>query len=329
MIVRMMETYDLSTAQNKMGLIAIRTPSLNAINQKWPGFVRNFKLVRPRAVNVALSCASTLPADPLQIGQTAGQIAPQDMFNPLLYKVLTNQSWNGLLNRLYANSGFTTSLSDAVKFSTSGDAFPTGSANNSTDAYYGLLADPTFKKAHPQAGLSVRAIKPLVWSLLHTEGFPINAAAQLSPPSSEAPAVSPGGGQSVTEVTGSYLKGHPQSYPACPTRLLTVSSGGTFVLGYLPTVYCLAIVTPPSALNLLYFRLVVTWEIEFIGPMSVAEYGLLADVATSGRFSHYQSYATPISPASKLSDVTDDASEVDEGRPVESSGLDLSLVMER
>lgn len=327
MLVRMMETYDLSTAQEKMGLIAIRTPSLSAINQKWPGFVQNFKYVRPVGVNVSLSCASMMPVDPLQVGQTAGAVAPSDMFNPLLYKVLTNDSWNGLVNRIYASSGATTSLSDVVKMSAGADAFPTASTTNSTDAYYGLLADKSFKKVHPQAGMNVRGVRPLVWTLLHTFGMPLNGTAQLSPPGSDAPAVTPGGdGTATASAQGSYLRGHPQAYPRLPCMLI---GGGTPTLGYLPTVYCLVLVTPPSKLHLLYYRLVVTWDIEFSYPMSVAEYGLLSQVATSGRYSHLENYATEIGSAKALAEVSETAQEVDEGRTVESDGVSLDLIMER
>lgn len=331
-VVKLMETYDLSTTVGKMGMIAIRTPSAPYIALKYPGFYRNFKFVRVVKGDVSIACASSLPADPLQVGSAANQIAPQDMFNPLLYKAVSNESWNGLVNRLYGATGTNTSLSDSVKFAQ--DMFSGASSVNSTRAYYALLSDPSFKKAHPQVGLTMRGLRPLVWTLLHTFGFPLNGGSspQLNPPSSDAPSLNVNGASVATAVgQGSYLRGHPQPMPRQATVFAvseSADSSGNVTLNpaiaLLPRCYCAVIITPPSGgSQLLYYRLVVTWTVEFSEVRSDVELGLLGTAAEIGRYTHYDGIT-----ASKLTDLSPDAQEVDEGRSVESDGLDLSLVME-
>lgn len=332
-VVKLMETYDLSTTVGKMGMIAIRTPSAPYIALKYPGFYRNFKFVRVVKGDVSIACASALPADPLQIGSSANQIAPQDMFNPLLYKAVSNESWNGLVNRIYGESATSTSLSDSVKFAE--DMFPNATSENSTRAYYALLSDPSFKKAHPQAGLTMRGLRPLVWTLLHTFGFPLNGGTspQLSPPTSDVPSVySNGTSVGVGTGQGSYLRGHPQSMPRQATVMgvsesVNSTTGAVTLnpsIALLPRCYCAVIITPPSGgAQLLYYRLVVTWTVEFSAVRSDVELGLIGTAAEIGRYVHYDGVT-----ASKLTDLSPDAQEVDDGRSVESDGLNLSLVME-
>lgn len=325
--VKLTEMYDLSTAKGKMGMIAIRTPSLAYINKKYSGLVRNYTFVRAVSCNVKIACASMLPADPLQIGTEAGKVAPQDLFNPLLYKTVSNESWNGLVNRIYALSGFT-SLSGAVVGSRSGDAFQASSESNSTNAYYALLAEGGFKKAHPQQGLTMTSVKPYVWSLLHTVGAPYAGVQQISAPDSTTVGVSYGGTDLQT-VSGnaSYMRGHPQPMPRIPTYFAVTESGNTDTpaLSYMPPVYCAVIITPPTAQTLLYYRLVVEWYIEFTGLRSDVDFSLIGATAVLGQNSHYENYYTE---SSKLADVSQDAVDSGDGRSVEADGVSLDLVME-
>lgn len=330
MIITLTETYDLSTVKDKMGIIAIRTPSMSSIDKKWPGFVRNFKFVRPLSCNVRVACASALPADPLQIGTSAGSVAPQDMFNPILYKTVSNESWNGLVNRIYGVAGFTDSLSEVVHVAQ--DAFPNASASVSTNAYYALLAEPGWAKAAPQAGLSMNNIKPLVWTVLNTIGAPNSS--QQSAVDNSVPAIA-GNGSVSSSQRAFFLKGHPQPMP----RIATVVSAGDIMnastslyegisvnLGTIPSCYCACLIMPPSTLTLLYYRLVVSWTVEFSVPRSDAELGLLQTANMIGTWTHYQS--TSASAASKLSEVSDTAVEADSDHSVEADGVSLNLVMD-
>lgn len=340
MHVSMMETYDLSTAVGKMGLIAIRTPNLQYIDKKWPGFVRNFKYVRVNSANVQVACAQMLPADPLQVGFEPGQVAPQDMFNPILYRTVSNDSWNGLVNRIYAFASGN-SLSGSVAGIQNMDAFPSAPSGQSTNVYYTLLSENGWRKAHPQQGLSVRNVRPLVWTLLHTLGAPLQGSAQLSAPGSDAIGISNAGTEGATiQGAGSYLKGHAQPMPRVPTVISvsdTVDNGLVPLLGYIPTCYCLAIVTPPATQSLMYFRLVVVWDIEFIEPRSDAELGLLRTVNGIAPWVHYENQAPQPIPDSKnntipgadITAISDTAVQVDEGRSVVADGVSLDLVMEK
>lgn len=325
MIIKLSETYDLSTAVGKMGLVSIRSPNLNYIEKKYPGFVRNFKFVRVVSGNVKISCASMLPADPLQIGVTAGKIAPADAFNPLLYKAVSNESWEGLVNRMYATANVFTSLSDSVKYSSGGDAFPLASSEDSTRAYYALLSDPSFKKAHPQAGLNMTGLKPLVFPLLHTLGQPSSGVAQTSAPGSDAIGLAGAGDvATVIQLAGSYMKGSPVPMPRVPTASSGYSgSDGSVGInkGYLPICYCAVIITPPSELNLLYYRLVCEWYVEFSVPRSDMQLATMGGAAELGRWSRTQTYGTPPSLSSVSSTAVADGS-------VDADGIELQKVME-
>lgn len=325
--VKLTEMYDLSTAKDKMGIIAVKTPSMSYLDKKWSGLLKNHKYVRISHCNVRASCATTLPVDPMGIGTDAGKIAPQDLFNPILYKVVSNDSWDGLVNRIYAlGAGNFKSLSESVCGSANGDAFPSATAEDSTNAYYAMLADDSFKKAHPQVGLNISHVRPFVFPILNTYGQMPSGTVQIGAPSSELAAVS-GTGQGIYTESGaaSYLKGHAQSMPRVPTYLFVTesSSGNTITptLGFIPPCYCIAIITPPSAVQILYYRLVVEWVVEFIELRSDAMIGLLKSTASQGLWSHYSNFYTP---ASKLED-----SKESESGTLEVDGVDANLVMEK
>ena len=109
MFVKVSETYDLSTQTDKMGFVGIHTPEGKLVYNMWSGLFKNFRKFRYASCDVTMACASMLPADPLQIGVEAGDIAPQDMFNPILYKAVSNDSMSTLLNRLYVGKAASTS----------------------------------------------------------------------------------------------------------------------------------------------------------------------------------------------------------------------------
>lgn len=345
--VSISETYDLSTTQNRMGLIAIRTPSMVAVQKRYPGFVRNFKFLRVKSCDVVVSCASSLPADPLQIGTTAGKIAPQDMFNPLLYKAVSNDSWNGLLSRIYASSGATNSLSNSVRFFS--DAFAAASDTNVTNAYYALLSDPSFKKAHVQQGLEMRGLVPLVYHVLNANGtMPDNNGLYYAGINQVGDvAVSDNAGISYS-ISSNYasagsatLKGRPVPMPPIETTVGVIHpSDGTVtqtefnpVTGSIVPTYVACIVTPPASLNITYFRMTVRWNLEFFHVASDVVKALMPGVSDIGRYTYYQSQQSQQTlNASKISDVSETAVNADDEtfeRTVEADGVTLDLVMEK
>ena len=63
--VKVSETYDLSTKTNKMGMLGIHTPDGKLVYSMWRGLFENFRKMRFVSCDVAMACASMLPADPL------------------------------------------------------------------------------------------------------------------------------------------------------------------------------------------------------------------------------------------------------------------------
>ena len=62
--VRISETYDLSTKVGKMGIVGIHTPTGGLIDKMWSGLVLQTDRFRFVKCDVAMACASMLPADP-------------------------------------------------------------------------------------------------------------------------------------------------------------------------------------------------------------------------------------------------------------------------
>lgn len=342
------ETYDLSTSVGRMGLIAIRTPSMIGIQKRYPGFIRNFKFLKVKSCDVVISCASSLPADPLQIGTSAGAIAPQDMFNPLLYKAVSNDSWNGLVNRIYAGGSGTSSdsLNGSVRFFR--DAFPASTDADCMAMYYSLLSDPSFKKAHVQAGLEMRKLVPLVYHVLNSSGtVPANNGTNIAGNASlnDTNYIS-GTGLAATSSALIYngagsMKGRPIPMPPVETTTMVYNqSDGTvtnteFVVtvGNIVPTYVGCIVVPPASLNITYFRMTVRWNVEFFGVASDMAKGLpvsLVDISSYTYYSRMQNQQAL--QASKISDVSETAVNADDGdlqRSVEADGVTLDLIMEK
>lgn len=290
--VRVSETYDLSTKVDKMGLVGIHTPTGNLIPRLWSGLVAQYKKFRFVKCDVAMACASMLPADPLQIGVTAGDIAPQDMFNPILYKAVSNQSMNNFLGWLQL-IGETQDIAGAFNKNSIVDVNnPTFKSDGSTDIdqfnmYYALLADSDgWRKAMPQAGLTMRGLVPLVFQVLSNYGTgPQNNAEDadglIGVPALDSSSLPDGPPTSTSDNASSVnprtMRGPAVRMPAIDTAYFSSVSGadanvfppfgvqaGT-TLGNVPPAYVGMIVLPPAKLNQLYYRLKVTWTVEFTG----------------------------------------------------------------
>ncbi|ANC51529.1 putative capsid protein [Sheep faeces associated smacovirus 2] len=347
--VSISETYDLSTTLNKMGLIAIRTPGMQSVEKRYPGFVRNFKFLRVKSCDVVISCASSLPADPLQIGTAAGSIAPQDMFNPLLYKAVSNDSWNGLLNRIYGSTGAVNSLGGTVRFFQ--DAFSAASSADSINSYYALLSDPSFKKAHVQQGLEMRRLVPLVYHVLNAGGTTPNMNGATLANVDELDNVNAVGNNGVSVSASNnmlfggtaFFKGRPVPMPPveCTTSVVHPTDGTVTqtvfnpIIGNIPSTYVAAIVTPPATLNITYFRMTVRWNLEFFGVASDIAKALMPGTSDIGRYAYFSSNVSQQTlSASKISDVSETAVNADDQehdiqRTVEADGVTLDLIMEK
>lgn len=276
--VRISETYDLSTQVNKMGIVGIHTPSTAGIKALYPGLCMNHRYLRIVGCDVTLACASMLPADPLQIGTEAGSIAPQDMFNPILYTACSNDSFNTLMARIYHESNVATGMS-----LTKAD-FDTETYDNFA-LYYGLLASPDgFRKAMPQAGLEMKGLYPIVYQMVSQYGnivdptSPTGAGAwtELASDGSEIVA---SGVQTGGKVSPAQFRGPSMRMPRLPLQQdsLYVDSNGKISLDgtaetNIPTTYVGLIITPPAKLNRLYYRMKVTWTIQFEEVVPITEF---------------------------------------------------------
>lgn len=346
--VRMYETYDMSTTKNKLGLIAIKTPSMPYIEKRYPGLIRQFKFVHLDKADVVLSCASSLPADPLQIGTQAGKVAPQDMFNPLLYTAISNDGWNGVLNRIYSGgTGSVNSGSGSVR--QYADAFDVSASDDMFKVYYSLLSENRFKKAYVQSGLSMRGLVPLVFPILTTNGQNARLSGLDLPTYSnydDMYAMNKDGSPSTVSQANSgraLIKGTAQRLPRLQTKVYAYHQGDETVtavtpsvmLGGIPACFCAVIVVPPASLNITYFRMTVCWQVTFSVLQSDSEIGglpLLKDIGSGWVYSNYSQAQQTSVKAEDLSDYSDTAVSADDGdihRSVVADGVTLDLVMEK
>lgn len=319
--VTLQETYDLSTTTDKTGLLAVHTPSMNLLKRLYPGLVLQYAKVKPIKCDIGIACASMLPSDPLQVGTETGQIAPQDLFNPILYRAISTDSFNTLFNRIY---GFTdiaaaygnVKVGSVAANPVSGFAPFSGNADVQEALYYALLSEDGWRKAMPQSGLQMRNLVPLVHYVVSTFGndvLPANPGG-LSYQNITAEA---GTSASATANVSQVLRGGKTiPLPAVPTL-----ANGTFsyansddtanpewqipvgTINQIPKCWCAAIVFPPSKLHRLFFRMTVRWVVEFYDLCSIVERGSLLSMQMVGDLTHQQDYS--FGNSKDVNDVTD------------------------
>ncbi|QIR82260.1 capsid protein [Chicken smacovirus mg2_55] len=315
--VRVSETYDLSTKIGKMGLVGIHTPTGDLISRMWPGLILQHKKFRFVKCDVAMACASMLPADPLQIGVEAGSIAPQDMFNPILYKAVSNESMNQFqawLNIVQQTAGLTGAFSKGSVVDVNDPNFVGDGGTPEYDQfsmYYALLADSDgWRKAMPQAGLEMHGLYPLVFQVVSQFGSgPENSSGQfyapLSVPGVSAPTAEDKSPTSelgtVSSVTSRSMRGPSMRMPAVDTTFfvtrastdLNLLPGGINVdtsLDKVPPAYVGMIILPPAKQNQLYYRLKVTWTIEFSGLRSAVDISNWFNLESIGQLAYGSDY---------------------------------------
>ncbi|BBE29367.1 capsid protein [Simismacovirus malbas1] len=227
--VKIRETYDLSTKKDKMTMLGVHTPSMTWLVRQYQGFFMNCKKFRIDKCDIACACASTLPADPLQIGISETDIAPQDMFNPILYRAVSNVSYDTLNSRLYSLGYFGTTT-------TGGSVDQAQEAFSGVDnfaLYYSILARPDgFRTASPQAGFEMRGLTPLVWEQLYSEQAPYSTDLSVMSDPDNNVAINRPGAPGMT-VSGSVytriptsVRGSARPYPALPTFMAHGSAPG-------------------------------------------------------------------------------------------------------
>lgn len=346
--VKVSETYDLSTKVGKIGIVGIHTPRGSLFTRMWGGLIGQHKKFRFASCDVTMACASMLPADPLQIGLEAGAIAPQDMFNPILYKAVSNESMNRLVQFMYAQykasplgdsslmKGSVIDINDVEAF---GD---TSSPADQLAMYYALLADDDgWRKAMPQAGLQMKGLFPLVYQMVSAYGFNYaNTSAtemdndiskygeQVTLPNGSANTAAVYSGSGTTPFKGPSMR-----MPWMPTKILaetprkfvqTTADGKEIndtmeqVVGDFPPCYVACMVLPPATLNQLYYRLKVTWTIELADLIPLTATMNWNDMASVGAIAYGTDYALQSEATAKTASLD----------LVDTTGADATKVME-
>lgn len=292
--VSVSETYDLKTVKDKMSVICVHTPDNATLKHAYPGFHLNYRFFRLNSCDVSLACASMLPADPLQVGEAAGDIAPEDLFNPILYKAMSSEGMSNLEKRLMAMVNGDSGVDDISDGSVKGsrDFFVVN--GNDFDRYYTLLSNPAgWKMANPQSGLRMDNLYPLVYETWTNLGG-----------TNEYPNVNPSGEETTTPayMTVKSFRGSAHKMPRMPCTVYTGNSPISvgfpgLVAGNVqkdlpdyPVCPVACIIVPPSRLHSLYFRMVIKWTIEYTEPRpfsDIADFSGLSYMAANFYGSDY------------------------------------------
>lgn len=322
-VVKMTEMYDMKTTTGKIGVIGVHTPNSNIISKRWNGLFINYKYFRVLSCNIRVACASLLPADPLQVGVEAGSVAPQDMMNPILYRAVSNESWNYMIGRLYDGSDSTNSIKYVLANPAS-----SATAGGAENAYYAMLGESGWKKALPQSGFSMRGLKPLVHTVVDTYGNIDTTYGMTSNDLDNHPYANNAYSVAYNSGEGQVLRGRAVPYPkiACTRPDTGSQTAPTWQINDVAKTYVACIVLPPGKLTEFYFRLVIDWYIEFTGITSLIDKLNYNQLAASGSLVYATNYTFPS--ASKISDLVTENETVTEESTVDSIDTDLDLIME-
>lgn len=295
--VKLRETYDLSTKENQLGVIGIHTPTGLNLSDQFAGLMQNFKFMRFNSVNITIACASLMPLDPLQVGLEAGEVNPQDIFNPILYTAVSNDSFGRIQSLI--RGGSLTTLGGSAKWN---DDATSGVADaNALDAYYALLSADMFATSMPQQGVRMTAVRPFCHALVTDKA--VNGRANgsnkdyIQADSSYAISNETGNGE---QTIVAYSAGCvpmpriPTMYAKSGSTQAAQQSPGNvydFNIAYNP-VYCAMVIMPPAVLQKLYFRMTVEWSITFEEYTPFWNWKGLSAIAGVGASTHKSDYST-------------------------------------
>lgn len=308
------ETYDLNTAVGELSILGIHTPQSNNLKKIFHGFFEQYRKYRILGCNIKMVCASSQALDPSQMGLEAGQVDPRDVLNPILFKAVTGEGMNTILDLAYSNSTISgSSLNQII-----------ADQQTSLDAYYGFLADDTFRKFHPQHGLEVNHLVPMVHKVATTQPFKYTG---YSPLVDDIPNID-NGGQNSGHPSGFGSPGNGINAASPQKPILSVQNPSVFVsngvaampwldtavpesvtaangshyqlITRVPRVFMGAIILPPAILQRLFFRMTIVWHLEFRDFRHATELGypgeaLSENVGGFGNTAYYNIYhsATP------------------------------------
>lgn len=303
--VKVRETYDLHTTKDKMTVIGIHTPKPDIIKANYPGLLMQCRAYRPVSADVRVACASVLPLDPQGVGLSEGDVAPEDVFNPILYKAMSNKGMSQLEARInMMRTGMytvdvdgKTAVVDVDSVTSTADEFP---------IYYGLLSETSsWKHANPQSGLAMNKLKPLVYEMVYNVGDTIGGAFEAQDQAFAGPADN---GVLLTCPPQRILgKAKHMPFINCTAYSYTDAKtpGNYSPAGFSDSitpanceinvpylhVFVGCIIVPPSRLHEMFYRMVVEWTIEFTSIRPISEITNWGYLANQGTNTHYQNYS--------------------------------------
>lgn len=297
--VKVRETYDLHTVKNKMSVIGIHTPREGIIKANFPGLLLQCKSYRPVSCDVRMACASMLPLDPQGIGTAEGDVAPEDVFNPILFKAMSNFGMSQIEDYVHLmNTGINGPTIDADFDGITADDF---------NVYYGLLSQAgQWKHANPQQGLSMSGLRPLVYEVVSNigtngQGVAADGTAHELPNVQFRGSAKPMPWLECTRIHTT----EGQIPPKYPTGFDALTDSGNIpnvqVDVPAPVIFTGLIIVPPSRLHQLFYRLVCEWTLEFSSIRPISEITSWTGLANEGLRTHFMSYSFE---SSKLSEKT-------------------------
>lgn len=320
--VSISETFDLSTKAGKLGLIGIHTPPRSLVEIHYGPLMSNYRKIRFLGCDVVLACASTLPLDPLKVGDGQDLFNPADSMNPILYKAISNDSFETLVAKIKgANNVQPSALGSSVSRVESVDG--TTTTFDDFDVYYGILsAQFGWRKSMPQTGMVMRNLKPLMYPLLSDIG-PVNIASNANGLFADQQ-IMPNLVITSNLTSGRVARGKAQRAPALPlwSGLNNTGAGGTIVPvpTEFPTTFVAGVIVPPCHTNgsVLYYRLRVTWHIRFEGLVPYTEHMGFANFEYAGSATYWADYNQSKDPEKALEKDTS---------TVSTNGFDIEKVM--
>lgn len=280
------ETYDLNTALGELSLLGVHTPQSDALKKMFKGFFENYRRYKIISCDIAMVCATQQALTPDQVGieESAGLVDPRDILNPILFKACTGESMNVLLDQIYNNSE---EVNTSVPQSSSSIAQHIDTREEALGSYYTLLSDDSFRKEHPQRGLFIQGLKPMVHKVVTTQPFKWTGARDFQNYGlGGGPIIAGDDRNANTHATGGF--GAPSGSNSFEGNTINPSvfvSNGLTEMPWLdtthtieatatgmpivatiqsvPRVYLGCIVLPPALLQRLFFRMRIRWHIAF------------------------------------------------------------------
>lgn len=288
------EILDVNTVKGNVTIIGIHTPTGNTPVRRLSGFFSQFRKFRYKGCSVQVVPAATLPADPLQVGFEAGEntIDMRDMLNPILFHGTHGESlqiaWNNIFyNHDRFNGDGTHGNGYIVGAGMDVDDVAFADVGNSLveTQYYQAITDRTWRKFGIQSAFKLPFMSPRVWKAATV--YPIlgngyadignmntgpNYAGGTIPLGSIFDSSNSYGLTQKVGSDGDVLDQHWMSSGTTPLGWLptvtfpnvgnTISTAPATVL---PKIFMGVLVLPPSYLQELYFRVIVTHYYEFKG----------------------------------------------------------------